>query len=276
MEEAAQRQHLRLDENIDQFDLTPRDVIRAFIEPVDDLGLPHPAHIHCNNLGIPAMPRPPSTPCAPLEGRRVHSPMSSSTATGASRGKNPTSRGPEIAEYINSHPNITADVGQVMFGKATAMTADAPLGYLLNGYPAANGSMPTLKTRAGAASCPSPTRNKSFVHALQWAIGLELFLLSKDPWRIVLWHRSPQRRLLHGVSRSSFASSWTASSATTRCRRSTRGPSRKTCLGDDLDREYTLEEIAIITPRRPGAGAGSQGQGASGRRRRRRHHYLRG
>ena len=25
-----------------------------------------------------------------------------------------------------------------------------------------------------------------YTHALQWAIGLEIFLLSKDPWRIVL------------------------------------------------------------------------------------------
>ena len=41
----------RLDEKIGPFDLTPRKVISAFIGAANDLGLPHPVHIHCNNLG---------------------------------------------------------------------------------------------------------------------------------------------------------------------------------------------------------------------------------
>ena len=38
----------------------------------------------------------------------------------------------EIAEYINAHPNITGDVGQVLFGAATTLTADGPVEYLLH------------------------------------------------------------------------------------------------------------------------------------------------
>ncbi|MFG3590913.1 hypothetical protein [Bradyrhizobium sp. RDI18] len=33
---------------------------------------------------------------------------------------------------------------------------------------------------------PFKYRDKSFVNALQWAIGLELFLLVNDPWRLFL------------------------------------------------------------------------------------------
>ena len=37
-----------------------------------------------------------------------------------------------------------------------------------------------------AASCPSNIRTKSLVHALQWAIGLEWYLLVDDPWRVAM------------------------------------------------------------------------------------------
>ena len=34
-----------------------------------------------------------------------------------------------LADYVNSHPNLTIDVGQVLFGETTSMTGDGPLGY---------------------------------------------------------------------------------------------------------------------------------------------------
>ena len=37
------------------------------------------------------------------------------------------SSAPELAEYLGAHPEFSADVGQVMFGSATTMTADAPV-----------------------------------------------------------------------------------------------------------------------------------------------------
>ena len=33
---------------------------------------------------------------------------------------------------------------------------------------------------------PFRYREQSYVNALQWAIGLEIFLLVNDPWRVVL------------------------------------------------------------------------------------------
>jgi formylmethanofuran dehydrogenase subunit A len=81
---------------------------------------------------------------------------------------------------------------------------------------------------------------------LQWAIGLELFLLSRDPWRVVLstdhpnggsflsypaliqllMDRSVRDERLKGVNPKLLAGS---------------------PLADGLSREYTLNEIAIIT-----------------------------
>ncbi len=39
---------------------------------------------------------------------------------------------------------------------------------------------------AGCGIAPIKYRNKSLVHALQWAIGLEWYLLVDDPWRVVM------------------------------------------------------------------------------------------
>src|SRR4051794_16553057 len=42
-----------LDEKVDHFGVTPRQILISLAQAVMDLGLPHPVHIHCNNLGLP-------------------------------------------------------------------------------------------------------------------------------------------------------------------------------------------------------------------------------
>ena len=78
------------------------------------------------------------------------------------------------------------DVGQVMFGKAMFMTADAPLTYLLRGYKKEKWVNADTECESGCGILPFDYQGMIYTHALQWAIGLEIFLLSKDPWRIVL------------------------------------------------------------------------------------------
>jgi formylmethanofuran dehydrogenase subunit A len=38
--------------------VTPAQIIASLAAMVDDLKLPHPVHLHCNNLGVPATSRP--------------------------------------------------------------------------------------------------------------------------------------------------------------------------------------------------------------------------
>ena len=45
---------------------------------------------------------------------------------------------------------------------------------------------PTLRFYGGGGIIPYEYKEKNFVNALQWTIGLELFLLIKDPWRVFL------------------------------------------------------------------------------------------
>ena len=43
-----------------------------------------------------------------------------------------------------------------------------------------------IECEAGCGVIPFKYRDKSFVNALQWAIGLEIFIQVNDPWRVLL------------------------------------------------------------------------------------------
>lgn len=66
----------------------------------------------------------------------------------------------ELAEFVNSHPEVTVDVGQVLFGETTSMTGDGPLGYYLHKVTGKNGRVLIPKWKQGAASCPWSIRKK--------------------------------------------------------------------------------------------------------------------
>ncbi|MGH8583421.1 MAG: formylmethanofuran dehydrogenase subunit A [Gammaproteobacteria bacterium] len=252
-----------LNDTIDHYGLTPIEVIRAFIETVNDLGLPHPVHIHCNNLGHSGNYTTTLDTMRAAEGRRAHIAHVQFHSYGGEPGRNPTSKGPEIADYINRHPHITADVGQVMFGKATAMTADAPLAYLLRGISGNKWVNADTECESGCGIVPFSYQEKVYIHALQWAIGLELFLLSKDPWRIVLSTDHPNGgsfqmypRLIRLLMDREFRNE--------QIRRVNQKAIAKTVLKDDLEREYTLQEICIITRAGPARALGLRNKGHLG------------
>lgn len=238
-----------LDDKIGAFDLTPRRVIAAFIEAANALGLPHPVHIHCNNLGHTGNVETTLETMRLAEGRRAHMAHIQFHSYGAVAGKsrsNPTSRARDIAEYVNTHPNISADVGAVMFGHSTSMTADAPLAYML--YRIAGGKWVNADTEneSGCGIVPFTYQDQVYTNALQWAIGLELFLLSEDPWRMVFSTDHPNGgsfmsypRLIRLLMDSEFRKQQMA--------QVNQKALDHTSLRDLQGREYSLYEIAIIT-----------------------------
>jgi len=90
---------------------------------------------------------------------------------------------------------------------------------------------------------------KSWVNQLQWAIGLELFLLSPDPWRCLMTTDHPNGgpftsypEILHLLMDRGERERWIA-----------RMPeeAKRRCGLAALEREYTLEEVAIMTRAAP-------------------------
>src|SRR4051812_42287510 len=230
----------------DVLGLTPRRVLDAIAGAVHDLGLPHPVHVHCNNLGVAGNWRTTLDTLRTLDGRRAHLAHLQFHTYGGKPGGRPRSRAPEIAEYLGAHPELSADVGQGMFGPATTMTADAPVSALLRDVTGGKWVNADTEVETGCGIVPFTYREKNYVHALQWGIGLELFLLSRDPWRLVLSTDHPNGgsflsypRLIRLLMDREFRNE--------QVRRANKRAMQRTVLLDDLEREYTLEEIAIVT-----------------------------
>ena len=243
--------------------VTPRQIIETIAGAVHDLGLPHPVHVHCNNLGVSGNWRTTRDTLRTLEGRRAHLAHLQFHAYGGKPGGRPRSRAPELAEYINAHPELSADVGQVMFGPAMTMTADAPVSAVLREVTHGKWVNADTEAETGCGIVPFTYRERNYVHALQWGIGLELFLLSRDPWRIVLSTDHPNGgsflsypRLIRLLMDREFRNE--------EIKRVNGAAMKRTVLLDNLDREYTLEEIAIITRAGPARLLGMRDKGHLG------------
>jgi formylmethanofuran dehydrogenase subunit A len=243
--------------------VTPRQVIDTIATAVHELGLPHPVHVHCNNLGVPGNFRTTLDTLDTLAGRRAHFAHLQFHAYGGRPNGRPRSQAPALAEYINAHPEVSSDVGQVMFGPAMTMTADAPVSAVLRDITHGRWVNADTEAETGCGIVPFAYRERNYVHALQWGIGLELFLLSRDPWRVVLSTDHPNGgsflsypRLIRLLMDRDFRNE--------EIRRVNKQAMKRTVLLDDLDREYTLEEIAIITRAGPARLLGMQDKGHLG------------
>ena len=251
-----------IDDDSKVIDISPRRVIDAFINVVHELGLPHPPHIHCNNLGHTGNYQTTLETMRTAGDRRLHVAHIQFNSYAGELGKPPLSGSKEITEYINEHENITCDVGQVMFGKATFMTADAPLTYLLRGVKKDKWVNADTECESGCGILPFDYQGHIYTHALQWAIGLEIFLLSKDPWRIVLSTDHPNGgsfmnypliiKLLMDYEFRKEAMKHVNQKA------------MNNALLKDLKREYTMNEIAIITRAGPAKCLGMKNKGHLG------------
>ena len=133
-----------------------------------------------------------------------------------------------------------------MFGAATTVTADGPVEYLLHKSSGRKWVNVDVELETGCGIVPLVYKDKAAVSALQWAIGLELFLLSADPWRVVLSTDHP-----NGGSFLSYPELirllMDRSYRDEQLKRVNQKLLAGSALADGLGREYTLDEIAIVT-----------------------------
>jgi formylmethanofuran dehydrogenase subunit A len=252
-----------LDDDVAGFGVTPRQVLEAIGGAVDDLGLPHPVHIHANNLGVPGNADTTLDTMRTLSGRQAHFAHVQFHSYGGRPGGLPRSRAPELLDYLSRHPEITVDVGQVMFGPAVTMTADAPVSAVLRDLSGGKWINHDTEVETGCGIVPYTYRAGNYVHALQWAIGLELLLLGQDPWQVMLSTDHPNGgsflsypKLIRLLMDRAYREDQMG--------RANQRAIRRTALPDGLDREYTLNEIAIITRAAPARRLGLRDKGHLG------------
>jgi formylmethanofuran dehydrogenase subunit A len=235
-----------LDERIPGYDVTPREIIRAIAGAVDEIGLPHPMHLHCNNLGMPGNAATTLETMRALEGRRTHFAHLQFHGYGGSPEERPTSQVLPLIEHLNAHPEHSCDVGQVMFGDAMTLSADSRVEQLLHQLTGKRWIDLDVELETGCGIVPYEYKHRSYMHSLQWAMGLELFLLSDDPWRVVLSTDHPNGgsflaypRLIRLLMDRAYRDD--------QLRRVNPDALEGTALADGLGREYSLYEIAIVT-----------------------------
>ena len=243
--------------------VTPRLILETLVDAVESLRLPHAAHIHCNNLGVPGNVRTTVESMEAVAGRRAHFTHVQFHSYDATDKGGWRSGAQTLIEYINAHPEVTADVGQVMFGPAMTLTADGPVEYLLHQSSGRKWVNVDIELETGCGMVPYSFKERAAVAALQWVVGLELFLLAADPWRVLLSTDHPNggsflaypeliRLLMDRTYRDE------------QLRRVNTALLAGSALADGLSREYTLNEIAIITRAGPARVLGLRHKGHLG------------
>jgi formylmethanofuran dehydrogenase subunit A len=242
--------------------VTPAKIISALSRIVDDLHLPHPLHLHCNNLGAPGNFTTTLETMKVLDGNRAHMAHLQYHAYGGDDWDTIRSESPAIAEYFNAHPNFTTDAGAVLFGNTVTITADGPWQHLLYKLTGHKWGNLDVENETGCGIVPYTYRPNNLVNAVQWAVGLELMLLINDPWRVSLTTDHPNG-----------AAFWRypeiiqlLMDAEFRREQLKKLPAKalKRIVLADLNRQYTLSEIAILTSAGPARALGLPQKGHLG------------
>ncbi len=237
---------LELDEEGPFYGQTPRAVLCTLARALQTLGVPHPLHVHCSNLGIPGNADTTLGTIRAAEGLPVHLTHLQFHSYGAEGDRQFSSAARRIAEAVNAAGNVSIDVGQVMFGRTVTASADTMAQFRNSRFARPRKFVcMDIECDGGCGLVPFRYRSRDFVNALQRAIGLELFLLIDDPWRVALTTDHPNGgvftsypRLIRLLMDKSFRDDALAAIE----------PHARaaTTLGS-IAREYTLREIAILT-----------------------------
>ncbi|MDA1201896.1 MAG: formylmethanofuran dehydrogenase subunit A, partial [Planctomycetota bacterium] len=256
--------HHDLDTPLPGESLTPRILLERLAEAVTDLGLPHPLHVHTANLGLPGNWRTLHETMTSLAGRRAHlAHVQFHSYSGGDLDEDSFGSGvAPLAECFNRCDDLTADVGQVLFGGTVAMTGDSAAAEHLahaTGVPLVSHDG---HLEGGCGILPIAYKEKNLIHAWQWAIGLEWFLSVTDPWRLCLStdhpngaHFTAYPHLMRLLGDAAFRREALA-------RIHPRVRSRSPL--SSIDREYSLQELCIVSRAAPARIAGLPRKGQLG------------
>ena len=245
------------------YGVTPRRIVAALARAVHELGLAHPLHLHCNNLGVPGNLETTLQTIAATEGMPLHLTHVQFHSYGTEGDRKFSSAAQRIAEAVNGANNVSVDVGQIMFGQTITASGDTMMQYRNRSFARPKKWVcMDIECQGGCGLVPFQYRDRNFVNALQWAIGLELFLLIDDPWRIFLTTDHPNgapfttyphliRLLMDRGFRNDMLQTINKHAA-----------GASTLAG--IAREYSLYEIAILTRAAPARILGLRDRGHLG------------
>ncbi len=242
------------------FDITPAQIIRGLIEANEYLGLPHCMHVHGNSLGEPGNYEVTLDTFKQAEGiaakndfgRDVvlhHTHVQFHSYGGESyASKSFESKSKEIMDYVNKQDNISIDLGVVTLDETTTMTADGPFEHHLTELNHLKWANVDVELETAAGVVPYIYNPKTFIAGAQWAIGLELGLLAKDPMKTYITTDHPNAGPFFRYPR---VFKWLMSAKAREDMLDNvlkyGDKVRERCYIGELDREITMYELAQMT-----------------------------
>jgi formylmethanofuran dehydrogenase subunit A len=261
---AAFKENVRtfsFDDVVPSYGVSSRRIVKTLQAAVTKLGIPHPLHVHCNNLGAPGAADTAAATIAAAEGVPMHLAHLQFYGYGTEGKRRFSSEGARLAELVNSTPEVTIDIGQVMFGQTVTISSDVMRQFTSRGTASPKKTVIFDGDGNGGGIVPYRYRD-DFYGSVQWAIGLELFLLINDPWRVFFTTDHP-----NGAPFTAYPDLFALLMSRDARNAAADGLSQKalalSTLGS-IDREYTFEEIAIMTRAAPAKLLGLKDRGHLG------------
>ena len=251
-----------LEDPADTFPVSPKQILVNLARVQQELGIPHPIHVHCNNLGTPGNAETTLQTMQAVGDMPIHITHIQFNGFGKSEKNHYCSGAPELADYVNKHKNVTVDMGQIVFGPATTMTADGPWQYRLHQLTHDKWINVDLEMEGGSGIVPYVYKQNNPVNAVQWTIGLEFALLMEDPWRVYLTTDHPNGGPFHAypdIIKLLMSRDYRAEILDGLHKRA-----KSYSTLEDIEREYSLYEIAVITRAGPAKVLGLKQKGHLG------------
>lgn len=239
-----------LDDEVPGYGLSSRHILQALHRAQGQLGIPHPLHVHCNNLGIAGSIDTILATMEAAEGAPMHLAHVQFYAYGNEGPHGFSSAAARLIDGLKKHPNITIDVGQVLFGQTVTISGDV-IAQFSHRHTASPRKYVVWdgECEGGGGVVPYRYRPQSLINALQWAIGLELFLLAEDPWRVFFTTDHPNGapftrypELIRLLMDRKFRLA---------CLDQIHPEARRMTLLGEIKREFSLYEVAIMTRAAP-------------------------
>lgn len=239
-----------LDDEVPHYGVSSRRILAALHRAAVTVGLPHPLHVHCNNLGIPGSIDSVLATMEAAEGAPMHLAHVQFYSYANDGPHGIASAAARVIEGLRRHPNITVDIGQVLFGQTVTISGDVIAQFSHRTSASPNKWVIWEGECQGAGGVvPYRYRPSNLINALQWAIGLELFLLSDDPWRVFFTTDHPNGapftrypELIRLLMDRDFRLA---------CLDTIHPEARSMTLLGEIKREYSLYEIVIMTRAAP-------------------------
>lgn len=172
------------DDVVPHYGVSSRVIVKTLQRAVSDLGVPHPLHVHCNNLGLPGNYETALATIAAAEDLPLHLAHLQFYGYGREGKLGFSSAAPKLAEAVNAAKNVTIDVGQAMFGQTVTISSDVLRQFSARGQANPKKYVIIDGDASGGGIMPFNYRQGVVANAVQFAVGLELFLLIEDPGQV--------------------------------------------------------------------------------------------